>query len=149
MRISSCQGVRMHIPSNQFFSVLLDTFRICPQESRPSQMVGKRMSNCVAVKPKIAISATWLIRSWCSWKPLAGCCSVLAVLASKSSNLITVVTVGCHMLDHICQIQSCPETIKELWEKHVFKVAYFDSCRSRHSVACIAHTQLLPASGQL
>jgi len=26
------------------------------QESRPSQMVGKRMSNCVAVKPKIAIS---------------------------------------------------------------------------------------------
>lgn len=40
--------------------------RICPQESRPSQMVGKRMSNCVAVKPTIAISATWLIRSWCS-----------------------------------------------------------------------------------
>ena len=106
--------------------------RICPQESRPSQMVGKRMSNCVAVKPTIAISATWLIGSWC-------CCSVLAVLASKSSNLITVVTVGCHTLDAWpCQIQSCPETIKELWEKHgktCFKVTYFDSCRT-----CIAHT---------
>lgn len=25
MRISRCQGVRMHTPSNQFFSVLLDT----------------------------------------------------------------------------------------------------------------------------
>lgn len=46
--------------------------RICPQENRPSQMVGKRMSNCVAVKPTIAISATWLIRSWC-------CCSVLGI----------------------------------------------------------------------
>ena len=116
--------------------------RICPQESRPSQMVGKRMSNCVAVKPTIAISATWLIRSWCSWfhrwQGGKAACWV-SVLASKSSNLITAVTVGCHTLDHIpCQIQSCPETIKELWEKHgktCFKVTYFDSCRT-----CIAHT---------
>ncbi len=37
-------------------------FRIFPQEIRPSRTVGKRMSNCVAVKPAIAIAATWLIR---------------------------------------------------------------------------------------
>ena len=79
---------------------------------------------------------------------------------AKSSNLITVATLGCHTLDNICwQSQSYPETSKELWEKtrvNIVKVTYFDSCGTWHSCLSIVIavslrttlTQLRPVRGQ-
>lgn len=143
MRISRCQGVRMHTPSNQFFSVLLDTeTAFVRRRAGPHRWWEKGWAIVSLSSQQLQFQ---LLGSSGPGAPGAtvnqggkAACWV-SILASKSSNLMTVVTVGCHTLDAWpCQIQSCPETIKELWEKHgktCFKVTYFDSCRT-----CIAHT---------
>lgn len=124
----------MHTPSNQVFSVLLDTKpAFVRRRTGPHRWWEKGWAIVSLSNQQLQFQLLG------SSGPGAVAACWVSVLASKSSNLITVVTVGCHTLDAWpCQIQSCPETIKELWEKHgktCFKVTYFDSCRT-----CIAHT---------